>query len=91
MRSLCETSATFALRAEKNCYIKDPNKAPFPKRIEDTSYGYQQNRGLDHTGKCLKQKYIQFSHVLKIFFLSLLINIVEREGFNQKYHVLFLY
>lgn len=76
---------------KKNCYIKDPNKAPFPKRIEDTSYGYQQNRDLDHTGKCLTQKYIQFSHVLKIFFLSLPINIVEREGFNQKYHVLFLY
>ena len=74
--SLCTYSGDQKLlekmkRVQCNICIEDPNKAPFPKRIGDTSYGYQQNRGLYLTGKCLTQKYIQFSHVLKIFFLSL--------------------
>ena len=70
--SLC-TYSSDQKRLEKtnecNICIEDPNKAPFPKRIEGY-YGYQQNRGLDLTGKCLTQKYIQFSHVLKILFLT---------------------
>ena len=88
MKSLCvpilATKSVWKKWNECNICVEDPNKAPFPKRIEDTSYGYQQNRDLDHTGKCLTQKYIQFSHVLKIFFLSLLINVVGREGFEPK-------